>query len=154
MKQRKPALHEETSSQGDNEEVGEILCNPSSLSVLKWSKRKCQCSLETAIMTSDLGSHKTHTHTKPKNQRKRLHTVSLGQRGVENTEQSELWGVCSVDCCLLRRGWPFYHHVALQDSDKTSWDVTRCPCGGHNAHTGDTHMGAKHTQRQPAGLEI
>lgn len=47
-------------------------------------------------------------------------------------------------CCLLRRGWPFQLPVALQDSDKTSWNVTRRPCGGQNSQAGDTAAGWAH----------
>lgn len=36
--------------------------------------------------------------------------------------------------------------AAPPGSDRTSWNVTRCPCGGHNSHAGDARP------KQPAEL--
>lgn len=87
------------SSQGDNEEVEDILCNPFPLSVslshmlrlwlrarrLKSRGAKCHRSLGPVTVTFDRGSASSHTWTKG------------GRRGAVAAEQTALWGVCVLD---------------------------------------------------------
>lgn len=127
------------------------LCLSYSLSVsascsgIEIKKRKCHCSLETVTSTSDLCESLhlwKHTHRKNKNHGPHpLQRPASSRRDRANSAVGSL----QCGCCLLWCGWPFKHHVALQDSDKTSWEVTKYPCGGHNTHTGDTHRGKTHT---------
>lgn len=149
MKQSEPALHEGISSQGDNEEVEDILCNPSSLSVVValccllsgWNKEEeSHCSLETVAATSDLhwvsSLVKTHTEKNPETEERGSTPRHLYRpvRSRVDRVNSAVGGL-QCGCCLLWCGWPLQRHIALQDSDKTSWEVTKCPCGGHNTHT-------------------
>lgn len=113
---------------------------------LKWRRGSVTAALRPwhQPLTSTESIHQwKHTQKIPKKQRKKVCAIfrwrSRGDR-VNSTVGCQQCG-----CCLLWCGWPFQHHVALQDSDKTSCEVTKCPCGGHNTHTGDTHRGKTHT---------
>lgn len=157
MKRSEPALHEGISSQGDNEEVEDILCNPSSLSVwlyhfvwgLKWRGWPVFAALSLwhwpLTFTESLHSWRSLKKTK-RNPKEIGSTTSLEafMRSRRDRANSAV-GSLQCGCCLLWCGWPFQHHIALQDSDKTSWEVTKCPCGGHNTHTGDIQRGKTHT---------
>lgn len=81
-------------------------------------------------------------HVTKENQGKAVFNIF---RSWRDSERSTVRGLqCTHVCCLLWCGWPFRDHIALQDSDKTSWEVTKCPCGRNNTHIhrGKTHTGA------------
>lgn len=84
----------------------------------------------TLTVTSDLSTNRYQINGSEKGQK-------FMQTELES-KSSPYYGGLPCGCCLLQRRWPFQLPVALQDSDKTGWNVTRCPCGGQNSQAGDT----------------